>query len=86
MTDWWMQPAKSPEFPALRDQAYRVRAPGGCVYARRRPGQAEEMSDGTLLKVYGKPEGITLGELQRGAKNVLRFVMASTAMERGHTD
>ncbi len=85
MTDWWMQPAKSPEFPALRDQAYRVRAqvdvfmPGGGRVRRKK-------SDGTLLKVYGKPEGITLGELQRGAKNVLRFVMASTAMERGHTD
>jgi len=48
--------------------------PGGGRVRRKK-------SDGTLLKVYGKPEGITLGELQRGAKNVLRFVMASTAME-----
>ena len=42
MTDWWMQPAKSPEFPALRDQAYRVRAqvdvfmPGGGRVRRKR--------------------------------------------------
>lgn len=82
MTDWWMRPSKSPEFPALRDNAYRVRAqvdvlmPGG-----KRAGR--QKSDGTLLKTYGKPGGVTLGELQRSAKNVLRFCMASTAMERG---
>lgn len=81
MTDWWMRSAKSPEFPALRDNAYRVRAqvdvlmPGG-----KRAGR--QKSDGTLLKTYGKPDGITLGELQRSAKNVLRFAMCSTAMER----
>lgn len=85
MTDWWMHPARSPEFPSLRDHAYRVRAqvdvfmPGG-----RRVGRKK--SDGTLLKTYGKPDGITLGELQRSAKNVLRFVMDSTAMERRSTD
>lgn len=85
MTDWWMQSSSSPEFPALRDHAYRVRAqvdvfmPGGRRIRRQK-------SDGTLLKTYGKPKGITLGELQRSAKNVLRFVMNSTAMERGRTD
>lgn len=26
MTDWWMRYAPSPEFPQLRDNAYRVRA------------------------------------------------------------
>ena len=31
--------------------------------------------DGTLLATYGKPNGITLGEMQEAAKHVLRCVM-----------
>ncbi len=74
MTDWWMQYSNSPEFPNLKDNAYRVRAgvdvlmPGG-----KRTGPKK--SDGTLLKTYGKPDGITLGEMQQTAKNVLNLVM-----------
>ena len=81
ITDWWMQYRKSPEFPNIRDNAYRVRAcvdvlmPGG-----KRAGKHK--SDGTLLKTYGKENGITLGEMQYCAKNVLRFAMKSTAMDR----
>ena len=81
MTDWWMRSEKSHEFPRLKDQAYRVRAqvdvlmPGGERTGKEKP-------DGTLLKTYGKPDGITLGELQRTAENVLRFSMHSTAMDR----
>ena len=82
MTDWWMQDSNSPEFPELKNQAYRVRAqvdvlmPGG---ASRLPLR---ISDGTLLKTFGKQEGITLGEMQRSAMNVLRFAMNSPAMDR----
>ena len=82
MTDWWMQDSNSPEFPAMKNQAYRVRAqvdvlmPGG---ASRLPLR---ISDGTLLKTYGKEDGITLGEMQRSAMNVLRFAMNSPAMNR----
>ncbi|MCR5207212.1 MAG: glycoside hydrolase family 3 C-terminal domain-containing protein [Eubacterium sp.] len=74
MTDWWMRSSKSPEFPNLCDQAYRVRAqvdvfmPGGKRVNNGKP-------DGTLLKTYGKKDGITLGELQRTAKNVLKMVL-----------
>lgn len=74
ITDWWMQSSRSPEFPALRDQAYRVRAqvdvlmPGGNRSRRMKP-------DGTLLKTYGECGGITLGEMQLCAKNVLHCVM-----------
>ncbi len=81
MTDWWMRSQKSPEFPKLKDNAYRVRAqvdvlmPGGKRVGKQKP-------DKTLLKTYGKKDGITLGELQRTAKNVLRFCMQSTAMDR----
>jgi len=76
MTDWWMRSSKSPEFPEMKDNAYRVRSgvdvlmPGGklITFFSHKP-------DGTLLATYGKPDGITLGELQRTAKNVLRCVM-----------
>lgn len=74
MTDWWMQSSKSPEFPDMKDQAYRVRAqvdvfmPGGSRTTNGKP-------DGTLLKTYKQPEGITLGEMQRTAINVLNTVM-----------
>ncbi len=80
MTDWWMKKSKSQEFPSICDQAYRVRAqvdllmPGGprvCVIKK---------PDGTLLKTLGKEEGITLGEIQRSAMNILRFAMNSSAM------
>ncbi len=80
MTDWWMRSSKSPEFPNLCDQAYRVRAgvnvlmPGGGRTGRRKP-------DGTLLKTLGKKDGITLGELQKNAAEVLGFVVQSAAMK-----
>ena len=76
ITDWWMRPSSSPEFPEIRDNAYRVRAqvdvlmPGGM-------SRDEEtyVSDGTLLPTLGKAGGITRGELQRTALNVLRLVV-----------
>ncbi len=75
MTDWWMQYASSPEFPEIKDNGYRVRAgvdvlmPGGKRTGKKKP-------DGTLLKTYGKKDGITLGEMQETAKHVLQVVMA----------
>ncbi len=74
MTDWWMQYTESPEFPNLKDNAYRVRAgvdvlmPGGKRSGKRKP-------DGTLLKTYSKKDGITLGEMQEVAKHVLSVVL-----------
>ncbi len=76
ITDWWMQSAASPEFPELRDNAYRVRArvdvlmPGGRDFFDR-----SFQPDGTLLETYGKPGGITLGELQLCARHVLKCVL-----------
>lgn len=74
MTDWWMRPSRSQEFPKMRDQAYRVRAgvnvlmPGGDRVTNGKP-------DGTLLKTYGKPDGITLYEMQRNASFVIKLCM-----------
>ena len=76
ITDWWMQHAASPEFPKLKDNAYRVRAgvdvlmPGDWSKHIRR-----YRSDGTLLESLGQSEGITLAELQRTAIRVLRLVL-----------
>ena len=76
MTDWWMQRSKSPEFPLLRDNAYRVRAqvdvlmPGSMSPLERRC-----RSDAALLRALGKPDGLTRAELQRGARNVLRLCL-----------
>ena len=74
ITDWWMQPATDSNFPALRNDAYRVRAqvdvlmPGG-------ERMLEGRGDGSLEKSYLSSGGITLGEIQRCAKNVLRLCL-----------
>ena len=76
ITDWWMQKSASPEFPKMKDNAYRVRAqvdvlmPGNMGHVNKKYS-----SDGTLLKTIDKPDGITRGELQRTAKNVLKLML-----------
>ncbi len=76
ITDWWMRYAPSPEFEGVRDNAYRVRAqvdvlmPGGKTAVSK-----SASNDGTLTETYLKPDGITLGEMQRTAKNVLKYCM-----------
>jgi hypothetical protein len=42
--------------------------PGGNRAGKRKP-------DGTLLKTYGKPDGITLGEMQQTARRVVELSM-----------
>lgn len=76
MTDWWNKKGKSPDFPSVYDQAYRIRAqvdvlmPGGKRTGKRKP-------DGTLLKSLRGKNGITLAEIQRSAENVLNFIINS---------
>lgn len=75
MTDWWMQLSASPEFPFLRDNAYRVRAQVDVLMpGDHRNGVSDYRSDGTLLESRFVEQGITRGELERSAKNVLRFI------------
>ncbi len=76
VTDWWMQRSSSPEFPNIKDNAYRVRAQVDVLM----PGNMDHLqkkyhSDGSLLKTLGKPGGLTRGELQRTAGNVLNLVL-----------
>ncbi len=76
ITDWWMQRSKSPEFPKLRNNAYRVRAqvdvlmPGDMGHLAK-----QYKSDGSLLETLEQPDGITRGELQRTAKTVLTLAL-----------
>lgn len=76
VTDWWMRKSVSPEFPLLRDNAYRVRAqvdvlmPGNGFYTEK-----GYKFDKAQLKSLGKNDGIQRAELQRCAMNVLRFAL-----------
>ena len=78
MTDWWMRYAPSHEFPQMRDNAYRVRAqvdvlmPGFKTAVSKSGGNV-----GSLLETYGQKDGIALGELQRTANNILRFILST---------
>ncbi|MFT4281950.1 glycoside hydrolase family 3 protein [Microbacterium sp.] len=78
VTDWWMEDAVDPDFPALANNAYRVRAqvdvlmPGG-VKTEDGP---QAYADDTIVRSVTAPGGLTVGELQRGARNVLGLVRA----------
>lgn len=75
MTDWWMQKSASPEFPIIKDNAYRVRAQVDVYMPGDKYGTKKYKSDGTLLETLGKTDGITRAELERTAKNVLNLVI-----------
>ena len=76
ITDWWMRKSKSPEFPLLKNNAYRVRAQVDVLMPGDNGHLAKQYkSDGSLLRTLGHPEGITRAELQRTARNVLTLVM-----------
>ena len=72
MTDWWMQPCTDPDFPALWNDAYRLRAqvdvlmPGSNAFG-------DPTMDPSALESLKKENGLTLGEMQRSAKNVLKL-------------
>lgn len=76
ITDWWMQKSTSPEYPVLRTNAYRVRSGVDVLM----PGNMSRLShgyvsDGTTLESIGKEGGITRGELEYVAKNVLSYII-----------
>ena len=88
ITDWWMRYAPDPLFEALADSATRVRAqvdvlmPGGRTYTSTRA----EGHDDAVLACYdpedASGEHLTLGELQRTARNVLRMALTTPALRR----
>ena len=83
MTDWWMRKSASPEFPRIKTNAYRVRSQVDVLM----PGNMDHIhkgyySDGTLLKTVNQPGGITRGEIQRTAKNVLQFILETPSLRK----
>ena len=83
ITDWWMRKSHSPEFPAVRNNAYRVRAQVDVLM----PGGENFMDnkyrfDSEVLETLDQPEGLTRGELQRSAMNVLRFALKRMMLKR----
>ena len=80
MTDWWMRPSPDPDFPDLWDSAYRVRAQVDVLM----PGAInhEGDPDTAILESLKKENGLTLGELQRNACNLLRHAIKSNALKR----
>lgn len=74
ITDWWMQESDFPEFPQLRNDAYRIRAQVDVLM----PGEIGKKNDPkahTLVDSLADPGGVTLAEAQRCAANVLRFIL-----------
>ena len=79
MTDWWMRPCEDPDFENVSNNAYRVRAQVDVLMPGGKAWDSKE-ADGTLLESY-RAGGITLGEMQRTARNVLRCAMAFLEQE-----
>lgn len=79
MTDWWMRQSPDPDFENVWDSAYRIRAQVDVLM----PGGIDQKGspDSSALESYQKG-GLTLAELQRGAKNVLRYILHSNALNR----
>jgi len=80
ITDWWMHNAVDPDFPNVSNNAYRIRAqvdvlmPGGSGHNIRE-------GDDSLEKSFHSPDGITLGEMQRCARNVLKLCLKLKASQ-----
>ncbi len=68
ITDWWMHLGASPEFPNVKNDAYRIRAQVDVLM----PGAIEER---TLLSSLADPQGVTRAEAQRCALNVIKFIL-----------
>lgn len=84
MTDWWMRASVDPDFPDLWDSAYRIRSQVDVLMPGSKPSTGFPPAtdpDPAPVESHEKANGLTLGELQRGAKNVLRFAMGNSAFK-----
>lgn len=68
ITDWWMQPGAAPEFPAITNDACRIRAQVDVLM----PGEIQER---TLVASLADPNGVTRAEAQRCAVSVIKFIL-----------
>lgn len=72
MTDWWMQPCADPDFEGLWNDAYRLRAQVDVLMPGSNAFEDPAM-DPSALESLEREKGLTLGEMQRSAKNVLKL-------------
>jgi beta-glucosidase-like glycosyl hydrolase len=82
MTDWWMQPGRSPDNDRIYDNAYRIEAQVDLLMPGEHP--RGNKGDRSLLDSYASGEGISLGEMQRSAIHVLNYVMKSPAFRKAN--
>ena len=73
MTDWWMRPCEDPDFANVSNNAYRVRAQVDVLMPGGKAWDSKEADDSLLTSC--RAGGITLGEMQRTARNVLDCAM-----------
>ena len=74
MTDWFIQFSESPEFENIWNQAYRIRG-GIDVFMPGSNPEDRENPENSLADSYNSKNGITLGEIQRCAKNILKMTL-----------
>ena len=77
MTDWWMQCGASPDNDHIYDNAYRIQAQVDVLMPGVGPNGGT--ADRSLLDSYETHKGISLGEMQRSAVNILNYIMKSPA-------
>ena len=76
-TDWWMVNEKSPEFEGVKSNAYRVRSQVDVFM----PGGDRLFGKGNKSTLSALKKGaLTRGEMQRCAKNVLNFILATPVL------
>ena len=81
MTDWYMQYRKSPEFKNIFGNSYRVRSRCDVVMPGSRDRVNRKKIGNTLLRGYGKKEGITLSEIERCAMDLLKVILESNLFD-----
>ena len=74
MTDWFIQFSESPDFENIWNQAYRIRG-GIDVFMPGSNPEDRDNPENSLAESYGSKNGITLGEIQRCAKNILKMTL-----------
>ncbi|MBR7073420.1 MAG: fibronectin type III-like domain-contianing protein, partial [Eubacterium sp.] len=74
MTDWFIQFSESPDFENIWSQAYRIRS-GIDVFMPGSNPEDRENPENSLCESYNSKNGITLGEIQRSAMNILKMIL-----------
>lgn len=81
ITDWWMKEDVSPDFKNIANNAYRARAQVDVLMPGELKHKINVGKGYTIRRSLALEDGITLGELQRNAKNILNFILNSNYLE-----